>query len=106
MSLVQHVSALEGTDRELAPDDPDDFHPIRRKISYDVIQPSQAVSATAQPVGIPAYKQSTIKRIGKPSSPVASPALTSKSPGHNHDYCVLARVRHRIRLRSTQASTH
>lgn len=64
MSLVQHVSALEGVDREPLADDVEDFEPIRRKISYDVIHPSQAVPDTKEEPGIPAYKQSGAIRIG------------------------------------------
>ncbi|KAJ5219677.1 hypothetical protein N7468_008881 [Penicillium chermesinum] len=63
MSLVQHVSALEGVDREPPQDDAGEVHSIRRKISYDVIQPSQAAAVAEQPPGIPAYKQSTAKRL-------------------------------------------
>lgn len=71
MSLVQHVSAIDGIDRELEPDlvDDCDFVPIRRKISYDVIQPpSDAIPVAETRPGTPAYKHSTTKRIGMSSS--------------------------------------
>ena len=65
MSLVQHVSALEGVDREPDPEITDDLVPIRRKISYDVFQPpSQAPPILEQIPGTPAYKHSLTKRIG------------------------------------------
>ena len=65
MSLVQHVSALEGVDREPEPDEREDALPIRRKISYDVLQsPNQAPTITEQTPGTPAYKHSPAKRIG------------------------------------------
>ncbi|GFF65069.1 hypothetical protein CNMCM6936_003537 [Aspergillus lentulus] len=72
MSLVQHVSAIDGVDREIEPDLRDDetittYHdeslvPIRRKISYDVLHERQ------QPViddesGTPAYEVSTAIRL-------------------------------------------
>ncbi|GFF36231.1 protein FMP42 [Aspergillus lentulus] len=72
MSLVQHVSAIDGVDREIEPDLRDDetittYHdeslvPIRRKISYDVLHERQ------QPViddesGTPAYEVSTTIRL-------------------------------------------
>lgn len=69
MSLVQHVSILEGVDREPEPDAPDDyadFTSIRRKISFDVLQPpTLPVPVAEQRIGTPAYKHSTFKRIGK-----------------------------------------
>ncbi|KAH2307972.1 hypothetical protein KXV47_006746 [Aspergillus fumigatus] len=72
MSLVQHVSVIDGVDREIEPDLRDDetittYHdeslvPIRRKISYDVLHERQ------QPVigdksGTPAYEVSTAIRL-------------------------------------------
>jgi hypothetical protein len=65
MSLVQHVSALEGVDFEPDPDIDEDFVPIARKISYDVLHPTSAASAVeAAPPATPAYKHSTLKRGG------------------------------------------
>jgi hypothetical protein len=65
MSLIQHVSALEGIDREPETDIGEDFTPIRRKISYDVLQPpTQPVPVVEPAPGIPAYKHSAPKRIG------------------------------------------
>lgn len=73
MSLVQHVSVIDGVDREIEPDLRDDetittYHdeslvPIRRRISYDVLHERQ------QPVigdksGTPAYEVSTAIRLG------------------------------------------
>ncbi|KZN89933.1 hypothetical protein EN45_000390 [Penicillium chrysogenum] len=59
MSLVQHVSAIDGIDRELEPDlvEDYDFAPIRRKISYDVIQPSDAIPVAETRPGTPAVRQ-------------------------------------------------
>lgn len=68
MSLVQHVSAIDGVDREPDPDPADDYEfvSIRRKISYDVIQPPNEVIPVAElRPGTPAYKHSPAKRIGK-----------------------------------------
>lgn len=66
MSLVQHVSVLEGIDREPEVEVGEDFHPIARKISYDVLQPpSQVVPVAEQtPASTPAYKHSFSKRLG------------------------------------------
>ncbi|KAJ5640055.1 Major facilitator superfamily domain general substrate transporter [Penicillium longicatenatum] len=66
MSLIQHVSALEGIDREPETDIGEDFTPIRRKISYDVLQPpTQPVPVVEPAPGIPAYKHSALKRIAQ-----------------------------------------
>lgn len=67
MSLVQHVSVLEGVDREPEVDVGDDFHPIARKISYDVLQPPNQAPPIAEQTApsTPAYKHSVAKRLGK-----------------------------------------
>ncbi|KAJ5116733.1 Major facilitator superfamily domain general substrate transporter [Penicillium angulare] len=66
MSLVQHVSAIEGIDREPEPDLGEDVLSIRRKISYDVLQPPSLLFPDAEAVpGIPAYKSSTFRRIAQ-----------------------------------------
>ncbi|KAJ5409662.1 uncharacterized protein N7487_004021 [Penicillium crustosum] len=68
MSLVQHVSAIDGIDRELEADlvDDCDFAPIRRKISYDVLQPpSDGIPVAETRPGTPAYKHSPVKRIAQ-----------------------------------------
>lgn len=67
MSLAQHVSVLEGIDREPEVDVGEDFHPIARKISYDVLQPpSQVVPIAEQtPASTSAYKHSVPKRFGR-----------------------------------------
>ncbi|KAJ5652742.1 Major facilitator superfamily domain general substrate transporter [Penicillium longicatenatum] len=66
MSLIQHVSALEGIDREPETDIGEDFTPIRRKISYDILQPpTQPVPVVEPAPGIPAYKHSALKRIAQ-----------------------------------------
>ncbi|KAJ5961144.1 Major facilitator superfamily domain general substrate transporter [Penicillium vulpinum] len=68
MSLVQHVSVIDGVDREPEPDlvDDCDFTPIRRKISYDVLQPpSEAIPVAELLPGTPAYKHSPAKRIAQ-----------------------------------------
>lgn len=64
MSLVQHVSALEGVDHDPEGEIEEDFRPIARKISYDVLQaPSQPVPVEEQPPATPAYKVSAAKRL-------------------------------------------
>jgi hypothetical protein len=64
MSLVQHVSALEGVDHEPEAQIDEDFTPIARKISYDVLQaPSQPMPVEEQPPATPAYKVSAAKRL-------------------------------------------
>ncbi|PWY75529.1 MFS transporter [Aspergillus heteromorphus CBS 117.55] len=70
MSLVQHVSSIEGVDREPDPLEdsliitaiPADFAPIHRKISYDVLQPQAVPDETAK---TPAYKVPTVKRVAQ-----------------------------------------
>ncbi|KAL4918704.1 major facilitator superfamily domain-containing protein [Aspergillus aurantiobrunneus] len=70
MSLVQHVSALEGVDRvvEAHEEEPLDeaqaeLEPIRRKISYDLFP--QPVSAIEDISTTAPYKVSTAKRLGQ-----------------------------------------
>lgn len=68
MSLVQHVSVLEGIDREPEVDVGEDFHPIARKISYDVLQPPNPAGPIAEQTAAPstpAYKHSVAKRLGR-----------------------------------------
>ncbi|KAL3264956.1 hypothetical protein ABHI18_000233 [Aspergillus niger] len=71
MSLVQHVSAIEGVDREPEPQDDstiatavtgEPLTAIHRKISYDILQPPPAPVEVA---GTPAYKVSTAKRLAQ-----------------------------------------
>ncbi|KAJ5295020.1 hypothetical protein PENANT_c037G09580 [Penicillium antarcticum] len=64
MSLVQHVSVIDGVDREPEPDVAEDFVPIRRKISYDVLQPpTEGIPVAELRPGIPAYEHSPLRRI-------------------------------------------
>ncbi|KAJ5770940.1 uncharacterized protein N7511_002991 [Penicillium nucicola] len=64
MSLVQHVSVIDGVDREPEPDVAEDFVSIRRKISYDVLQPpTEGIPVAELRPGTPAYKHSPVKRI-------------------------------------------
>jgi hypothetical protein len=64
MSLVQHVSSLEGVDHDPVAEIDEDFTPITRKISYDVLQPpTQPVPVEEQPPATPAYKVSAAKRL-------------------------------------------
>jgi hypothetical protein len=64
MSLVQHVSSLEGVDHDPEAEIDEDFTLITRKISYDVLQPpSQPVPVEEQPPATPAYKVSAAKRL-------------------------------------------
>lgn len=63
MSLIQHVSSIEGVDRELPPDvDDAPGKTVRRVLSYDAFpRPSED---DLQP-SVAAYKVSTLKRAGK-----------------------------------------
>lgn len=64
MSLVQHVSAIEGIDRsgnEIA----DDVRSVGRRISYDVLQPPLAAPVAEQAPGTPAYNHSAAVRVCK-----------------------------------------
>ncbi|OOQ83449.1 putative MFS transporter [Penicillium brasilianum] len=64
MSLVQHVSAIEGVDHDPEAEIDEDFRPIARKISYDVLQtPSHPVPDEEQPPATPAYNVSAAKRL-------------------------------------------
>lgn len=64
MSLVQHVSAIDGIDREPEADEAEDFLSIRRKISYDVLQPpNEGIPVAELLPGTPAYEHSPTKRI-------------------------------------------
>ncbi|KAJ5726831.1 Major facilitator superfamily domain general substrate transporter [Penicillium malachiteum] len=66
MSLVQHVSAIEGIDKDPELDSRDEVLSIRRKISYDVLQtPGTTLAVAEQAPGIPAYKHSPAKRIAQ-----------------------------------------
>ena len=69
MSLVQHVTPLEGVDVEPDVEIDEDFHPIARKISYDVLQPpTQPVPLEDQPPALPAYQVSAARRLGMRTS--------------------------------------
>jgi len=61
MSLTQHVSATEGTDRQPLLADPEDFKPIRQVLSYDAFPPPEE----EQNDHLAAYKISAFKRAGK-----------------------------------------
>lgn len=107
MSLVQHVSALEGVDFEPDADVEEDFAPIARKISYDVLHPAYAASVVEDaPPATPAYKHSTLKRAGMCSFrgrvPVGGKLLMSSSASGVHNFRVLGGVRHCVRFRCTQ----
>ncbi|KAI2790796.1 hypothetical protein POX_c03645 [Penicillium oxalicum] len=66
MSLVQHVTPLEGVDVEPDVEIDEDFHPIARKISYDVLQPpTQPVPLEDQPPALPAYQVSAARRLAQ-----------------------------------------
>lgn len=69
MSLVQHVSALEGVDRAVEPQEEETFEgslegfgSIRRKISYDLFP--QPVSVIEETSTTAPYKVSTAQRLG------------------------------------------
>ena len=64
MSLVQHLSAIDGVDREPEADEGDDYISIRRKISYDVLQPpNEGIPVAELRPGSLAYDHSPTKRI-------------------------------------------
>ncbi|CAG8364682.1 unnamed protein product [Penicillium salamii] len=64
MSLVQHLSAIDGVDREPEADEGEDFISIRRKISYDVLQPpNEGIPVAELRPGSLAYDHSPSKRI-------------------------------------------
>ncbi|KAJ6023879.1 Major facilitator superfamily domain general substrate transporter [Penicillium herquei] len=66
MSLVQHVSVIEGIDKDPELESSEDILSIRRKISYDVLQTPSSTPAVAEQVpGTPAYKHSPAKRIAQ-----------------------------------------
>ncbi|PYH47176.1 putative MFS transporter [Aspergillus saccharolyticus JOP 1030-1] len=75
MSLVQHVSAIEGADREPEPYDDSTittavtseqhYGSIRRKISYDIFPPPQPAIEEELHSGTPAYKVPTAKRLAQ-----------------------------------------
>ncbi|KAJ5156329.1 Major facilitator superfamily domain general substrate transporter [Penicillium capsulatum] len=78
MSLVQHVSALEGIDRDPEIDlSEESLPPIRRKISYSLIQSSCHGSDLEQTTGTPAYKHSPLKRFAQVGFTVLACWLTS-----------------------------
>ena len=65
MSLVQHVSSLEGVDHDPDAGIDEDFTPIARKISYDVLQaPSHTVPVDEQLPATAAYEVPVVKRLG------------------------------------------
>ncbi|KAJ5333110.1 hypothetical protein MYU51_005103 [Penicillium brevicompactum] len=64
MSLVQHLSAIDGVDREPEADEGDDYISIRRKISYDVLQPpNEGIPVAELRPGSLAFDHSPSKRI-------------------------------------------
>lgn len=92
MSLIQHVTSIEGVDREAVQHDvpfnwsgsggygtiesghflrhaPSHQKSLRRVLSYDAIanpqEPSQATNPTG---GVTQYKVSTVRRFGKPQA--------------------------------------
>ncbi|KAJ5151431.1 uncharacterized protein N7482_010683 [Penicillium canariense] len=66
MSLVQHVSSLEGVDHDPDAGIDEDFTPIARKISYDVLQaPSHTVPVDEQLPATAAYEVPVVKRLAQ-----------------------------------------
>lgn len=63
MSLVQHVSSLDGVDRQDLLSSEEPANSIRRELSYDAFP--RKTSPKDDELGIPAYKVSVAKRIGK-----------------------------------------
>lgn len=79
MSLVQHLSSVEGIDHDPEPDIVDELPVIGRKISYDVLQPqSRVVPVAEQPPATPAYKVSTPRRLGTYSAIVSNNTLLTQ----------------------------
>lgn len=105
MSLVQHVSLLEGVDQDPVAELDEDFTPITRKISYDVLQPpSQTVPVEEQPPATPPYKVSASTRLGMSEAPpIFNNSLIMRSPGHLHHPGVLGRVGYSIRICGAEA---
>ena len=105
MSLVQHVSLLEGVDQEPLAEVDEDFTPITRKISYDVLQPpSQPVPVEEQPPETPPYKVSASTRLGMSEAPpICNNSLIIRSPGHLHYPGMLGRVWYSIWICSAEA---
>lgn len=99
MSLVQHVSSLEGVDHEPEVEFIEEpLAPIRRRISYDVIQPPCQGADLEQIPGTPAYKHSAVKRFGKHYRLIIPVMLMGASPGDIHGTRVLARFRYCVWL--------
>lgn len=67
MSLVQHVSSVDGVDCEPEPADLEGFEPIRRKISYDLF-PQQPPRPVDDKSGVAPYKVSNLRRGGTPAA--------------------------------------
>lgn len=65
MSLVQHVSSIEGADRHgIEDNEPADFQPskaLRQVLSYDVLPPDIEIHVE----NVAAYKVSATKRAGR-----------------------------------------
>ncbi|GMG15576.1 unnamed protein product [Aspergillus oryzae] len=65
MSLVQHVSSINGVDSvDVAETESILSIPIRREISYDVLPPPPAQELLETKAATPAYRVSTAKRLG------------------------------------------
>ncbi|KAJ9231260.1 hypothetical protein DTO166G5_6882 [Paecilomyces variotii] len=63
MSLVQHVSSIDGVDREHVPSSQEPAGSIRRQLSYDAFP--RKTNPKDDQVGIPAYKVSVAKRVAQ-----------------------------------------
>ena len=107
MSLVQHLSAIDGVDREPEADEGDDYISIRRKISYDVLQPpNEGIPVAELRPGSLAFDHSPSKRISTNYPPRGkSHRLTPSSSGHRHRARVLERVGDRLWLRGVEAGS-
>lgn len=102
MSLVQHLSAIDGIDRE-AEDESDEFPSIRRKLSYDVSQsPNESIPIAERRPGIPPYEQSPKMRIGTSHLPPSQVSSKNPSPSHRNRPDMLERIGDRLRLRSSK----
>ncbi|KAJ5082082.1 hypothetical protein N7532_011125 [Penicillium argentinense] len=66
MSLIHHVSSIEGIDRYQQSGIPEEFTPIALTLSYDVLPArSRPASVEEQPPETPAYEVSAVKRLAQ-----------------------------------------
>lgn len=107
MSLVQHVSSIDGVDREHVPSSQEPAGSIRRQLSYDAFP--RKTNPKDDQVGIPAYKVSVAKRVGNNVSGDQRDRcfllMLSRSPGYGYHFGLLVRCRNRFWLRCSEAGS-